>query len=87
MMETAFFRDNPRIQGVLLAFQGGMEGACAEAELLMGLASPSGKLTLVSDKVAEPVKVRYLFNSPWYGALRNRSGIPSGPFILKVQAP
>ena len=45
MMETAFFRDNPRIQGVLLAFQGGMEGACAEAELLMGLASPSGKLT------------------------------------------
>jgi len=45
MMETACFRDNPRIQGVLLAFQGGMEGACAEAELIMGLASPSGKLT------------------------------------------
>ena len=45
MMETACFRDNPRIQGLLLAYQGGMEGACAAAELLMGLASPCGKLT------------------------------------------
>ena len=45
MMETACFRDNPHIQGVLLAWQGGMEGACAEAELLMGLYTPSGKLT------------------------------------------
>ena len=45
MMETACFRDNPRIQGLLLAYQGGMEGSCAAAELLMGLASPGGKLT------------------------------------------
>ena len=45
MVETACFRDNPRIQGLLMAFQGGMEGGCAEAELLMGLESPSGKLT------------------------------------------
>ena len=45
MIETACFRDNPRIQGLLLAFQGGMEGGCAAAELLAGLASPSGKLT------------------------------------------
>ena len=45
MMETACFRDNPRIQGLLLACQGGMEGGCAEAELLMGLDNPSGKLT------------------------------------------
>ena len=45
MVETACFRDNPRIQGLLMAFQGGMEGACAAAELLTGLASPSGKLT------------------------------------------
>ncbi len=45
MVETAFFRDHPRIGGLLLAFQGGMEGGCAEAELLMGLFSPSGKLT------------------------------------------
>ena len=46
--------------------------------------SPAGKLTLVSENVAEPVKVRYLFKSPWYGALRNESGIPAGPFALDV---
>lgn len=45
MMETACFRDNPRIQGLLMAGQGGMEGGCAEAELLAGLDNPSGKLT------------------------------------------
>lgn len=44
MMETACFRNNPRIQGLLLAFQGGMEGACAAAELLTGVTTPSGKL-------------------------------------------
>ena len=44
MMETACFRNNPRIQGLLLAFQGGMEGACAAAELLTGVICPSGKL-------------------------------------------
>ncbi len=45
MVETAYFRDHPRIQGLLMAFQGGLEGGCAEAELLMGIAVPSGKLT------------------------------------------
>ncbi len=45
MVETACFRDNPRIQGLLLAFQGGMEGGCAEAELLSGVFPPCGKLT------------------------------------------
>ena len=44
IMETACFRDNPRIRGLLLACQGGMEGGCAAAELLTGLAVPSGKL-------------------------------------------
>ena len=44
VMETACFRDNPRIQGLLLSFQGGMEGACAAAELLAGLYFPCGKL-------------------------------------------
>nr|AHF26140.1 beta-glucosidase Bgl3C [uncultured bacterium Contigcl_1771] len=44
MMETACFRNNPRIQGLLLAFQGGMEGGCAAAELLTGAFTPCGKL-------------------------------------------
>lgn len=45
MVETACFKENPRVQGLLMAFQGGMEGGCAAAELLMGLDCPSGKLT------------------------------------------
>ena len=45
MVETACLRDDPKVQGVLMAFQGGMEGGCAEAELLMGLDTPCGKLT------------------------------------------
>ena len=45
MVETAYLKDSPRVQGVLLAFQGGLEGGCAEAELLMGLYTPCGKLT------------------------------------------
>ena len=44
MVETACFRDDPRIQGLLLASQGGLEGGDAAAELLMGLYSPCGKL-------------------------------------------
>lgn len=45
MVETACFRDDPRIQGLLMAFQGGLEGGCATTELIMGLYTPSGKLT------------------------------------------
>ena len=45
MVETACFKNDPKIQGVLMAFQGGLEGGCAAAELLMGLYNPSGKLT------------------------------------------
>ncbi len=45
MVETAYFRDHPRIQGLLMAYQGGLEGGCAEAELLAGRYCPSGKLT------------------------------------------
>ena len=45
IMETACFRDDDRIQGLLLAGQGGMEGGCAAAELLTGKASPCGRLS------------------------------------------
>ena len=44
MVETACFRDNPNIQGLLMAFQGGLEGGCAAAELLTGRYAPCGKL-------------------------------------------
>ena len=44
VFDTAFFRDNPRIQAALMAWQAGLEGGVAEAELLLGLDNPSGKL-------------------------------------------
>ena len=45
VMDTSWFKDNPRIQSVLLAWQGGLEGGLAEAELLCGLDNPSGHLS------------------------------------------
>lgn len=45
MVDTTWFRDEPKIGAVLLAWQGGMEGAMAEADILCGDKNPSGKLT------------------------------------------
>jgi len=44
VFDTSFFRDNPRIQAALMGWQAGLEGGVAEAELLLGLDNPSGKL-------------------------------------------
>lgn len=45
MMDTLWFKDEPRIQAALLAWQGGMEGGCAMADILCGDECPSGRLT------------------------------------------
>lgn len=45
MVDTGWFVKDDRIQSVLMAWQGGMEGGLAAAELLCGFGNPSGKLS------------------------------------------
>lgn len=45
MVDSSWFHAKSGIRSVLLAWQGGMEGACAEADILCGDVNPSGKLT------------------------------------------
>lgn len=45
IVDTQWFYDDPAIGAALLAWQGGIEGGTAAAELLCGLGTPSGKLT------------------------------------------
>lgn len=45
MVATDWFAENEKIRSVLMAWQGGMEGGVAAAELLLGLGNPSGKLS------------------------------------------
>ena len=42
--DTEWFAHDPRIQAVLMTWQGGMEGGLAAAELITGKANPCGKL-------------------------------------------
>ena len=45
MVDTEWFFNEDAIQGVLMAWQGGIEGGTAAAELLCGIGNPAGKLT------------------------------------------
>ena len=43
------------------------------------------ELVLQAEGVAKPVKVRYLFNSPWIGNVYSNWGIPIGPLMSDVK--
>ena len=45
MMDTLWFKEQPSIGAALLAWQGGMEGGLAAADILVGDVCPSGHLT------------------------------------------
>ena len=45
MVDTQWFAEDDKVQSVLMAWQGGMEGGRAAAELLCGIGNPSGKLS------------------------------------------
>lgn len=45
VVDVSWFFDEDAISSVLMAWQGGMEGGRAAAELLCGIGNPSGKLT------------------------------------------
>lgn len=53
MVDTEWFREDDRIQGALMAWQGGMEGGLAMADVLCGDVNPSGHLTDTFAKTLE----------------------------------
>ena len=65
MFETMvrdWFAEDDRIQSVLMAWQGGIEGGLAAAELLIGEGNPSGKLTDTFAKRLEDYPSTYNFH-------------------------
>ena len=53
VMETEWFKEDDRIQGALLAWQGGVEGGLAAADILVGDVNPSGHLADTFAKTLE----------------------------------
>ena len=43
-------------------------------------------LILAADGVEKPMKVRYLYNRPWFGTVYADSGLPLGPFEAEVKS-
>ena len=62
MVDTEWFCNEDAIGAVLMAWQGGIEGGLATAELLCGIGNPSGKLTDTFAKRLEDYPSTYNFH-------------------------
>jgi len=62
MCDTTFFKDCDEISSVLMAWQSGMEGGLATADILVGDVNPSGKLTDTFAKTLEDYPSSYNFH-------------------------
>lgn len=62
MVDTDWFAGEDKIQSVLMAWQGGIEGGLAAAELLIGEGNPSGKLSDTFAKRLEDYPSTYNFH-------------------------
>ncbi len=67
MMDVTWFKDDPKVQGVLLLWQAGMEGGLAAADLLVGDATPSGHLAdTFADRFSSYPNADHFNDSPDY---------------------
>lgn len=67
MLDTAWFRNEPKVKAALLGWQAGMEGGLAEADLLCGDACPSGHLVdTFAEKFADYPSSGTFFESESY---------------------
>ncbi len=62
VVDSKWFANDPQIQSVLMAWQGGMEGGAAAAELLCGIGNPSGKLADTFAETLEDYPSSYNFH-------------------------
>lgn len=62
IIDCTWFSEDPSVQSVLMAWQGGMEGGAAAAELLCGIGNPSGKLADTFARELEDYPSSYNFH-------------------------
>ncbi len=62
MVDTSWFVEDDKIGAVLMAWQGGIEGGLATAELLVGKGNPSGKLSDTFAKSLQDYPSTYNFH-------------------------